>query len=47
MQIAQTTALDVLLGLAEGDKINGQVKTARTALTRAEGFKEAIEGGGA
>jgi len=43
MQLAETEALDVLLGLAEGDAINGQVKAARRKLTLAEGFKEASE----
>jgi hypothetical protein len=43
MQKAQNQALDVLLGLAEGDEVNGQVKNARKALTRAEGYKEATE----
>ena len=45
MQVAETSALDVLLGLAEGDQINGQVKEARKKLAQAEGFKEATEGG--
>jgi hypothetical protein len=40
---AQSQGLDVLLGLAEGEEVNGQVKAARSALTRAEGYKEATE----
>jgi hypothetical protein len=47
MQLAQTRALDILLGLAEGEAINGQVKAARAGLTRAEGFKDATETMGA
>ena len=43
MQLAETEALDVLLGLAEGDAINGQVKAARRKLTLAEGYKEASD----
>jgi hypothetical protein len=43
MQIAETEALGVLLGLAEGEEVNGQVKAARQALTKAQGFKEATE----
>lgn len=43
MQLAQTQALDVLLGIAEGSSINGQVARARSALTRAEGYKEATD----
>ena len=45
LQIAQSEGLDVLLGLAEGEKVNGQVKEARRKLAVAEGFKEATEGG--
>lgn len=43
MQIAETGALDVLLGLAEGEEVNGQVTAARNNLTRAQGFKQATE----
>jgi hypothetical protein len=43
MQLAQNEALDVLLGLAEGDQINGQVKAVRRKLIRAEGFKDGTE----
>jgi hypothetical protein len=43
MQIAETEALDVLLGIAEGEEINGQVTMARKNLTRAQGFKDATE----
>lgn len=43
MQKAETNALCVLLGLAEGDEINGQVKAAKTALLQAQGYKQATE----
>ena len=43
MQKAETQELCVLLGIAEGDKINGQVKDAKDALLKAQGYKQATE----
>jgi hypothetical protein len=43
MQKAETEALCVLLGIAEGDKINGQVAAAKSALLTAKGYKQATE----
>jgi hypothetical protein len=43
MQKAETQALCVLLGIAEGDRINGQVKNAKDALLKAQGYKQATE----
>ena len=43
MQRAQSVAIDVLLGLSEGDEKNGQVAKARLSLAEASGFKKAIE----
>ena len=43
MQIAEVSALDVLLGWAEGEKINDQFTNARKGLNIAEGYKKAKE----
>jgi hypothetical protein len=40
---AHSEGFDVLLGLAEGDQINGQVKKARNSIARAQGFKDAAD----
>ncbi len=44
IHIAEVNALEVLLGLAEGDQINGQVANARRKLVHAQGFKDATDG---
>jgi hypothetical protein len=42
MQIVVTQALDVLLGLAEGEHVNGQIAKVRQNIARGEGYKEAL-----
>ncbi len=41
MQRAELEALEVLLGIAEGEEKNGQIGRARTNLARAQGYKDA------
>lgn len=41
MQRAELEALEVLLGLAEGEEKNGQIGKARAKLARAQGYKDA------